>query len=106
MMKNTLRLPALLLLTLALLATRVRADFHDHIGLQLYSLRANTLAHGLPSSLDLIKGWGITEIEGALTTAGMTPEQVHAETKRRLTQRLRSIIAASFCPGVMQWAGL
>ena len=81
-MKLPLRLPVLLV-TLGLLAATARADFHDHIGLQLYSLRANTQAHGLASSLDLVKGWGITEVEGGLAFAGTTPEQVKAEVAAR-----------------------
>jgi sugar phosphate isomerase/epimerase len=81
-MKIVLRLP-LLLVSAVLLALTARADFHDHVGLQLYSLRANTLAHGLPSSLDLVKGWGITEVEGGLAMAGMTPEQMRAAVDAR-----------------------
>ena len=54
------------------------ADFHDHIGLQLWSLRATTLAKGLPASLDLVKGWGIIEVEGGGAVNGMTTEQVKA----------------------------
>jgi sugar phosphate isomerase/epimerase len=76
-MKITLRLPVLLL-TAALLAVTVRADFHDHIGIQLWSVRANTLAKGLPSSLDLMKGWGFTEIEGGISATGPTATQVRA----------------------------
>jgi len=37
-------------------------DFHDHIGLQVWSLR-DTAKTDLPGSLDLIKGYGLTEIE-------------------------------------------
>ncbi len=58
-----------------LLAGSARADFHDHLGLQLWSLRAQLKTDGLPASLDLIKGWGITEVEG-ISVEGMTAAQV------------------------------
>lgn len=67
----------------SILALVARADFHDHIGLQLWSLRANTLTKGMPSSLDLVKGWGIKEVEGGLVTANMTAEQVRAAVDAR-----------------------
>ena len=82
MLKSSLRFCSLLVSAL-LLVVAARADFHDHVGLQLYSLRANSQAHGLASSLDLVKGWGITEVEGGLAQAGMTPEQVRAAVDAR-----------------------
>lgn len=72
------RLLLALLATASLLAVNALADFHDHLGLQLYSLRVQTKASGLAASLALVKGWGVTEIEGGLVTAGMTAEQVRA----------------------------
>ena len=41
-------------------------DFHDHLGLQLWSLRDQTKAD-LPAALDLLKGYGLTEVETAGT---------------------------------------
>lgn len=70
-------------LAASILALHARADFHDHIGLQLWSLRANTLTKGVPSSLDLVKGWGIVEVEGGLVTPNMTAEQVRAAVDAR-----------------------
>lgn len=66
-----------------MLAPLISADFHDHVGIQLWSLRANTLTKGVPSSLDLVKGWGIVEVEGGLVTANMTAEQVRAAVDAR-----------------------
>ena len=77
-----LQLPVLFLAA-SILVPLVRADFHDHVGLQLWSLRANTLTKGVPSSLDLVKGWGIVEVEGGLVTANMTAEQVRAAVDAR-----------------------
>jgi sugar phosphate isomerase/epimerase len=77
-----LRLP-ILILAAAILTPVIRADFHDHVGIQLWSLRANTLTKGVPSSLDLVKGWGIVEVEGGLVTANMTAEQVRAAVDAR-----------------------
>lgn len=56
----------------------MHADFRDHLGLQLWSLRANTLTHGAVSTLDLAKSLGFTELEGSLVTANLTPAQVRA----------------------------
>ena len=48
-------------------------DFHDHLGLQLWSLRDQTKAD-LPAALDLVKSYGITEVETA-GTGNLTVEQ-------------------------------
>lgn len=69
-------------MTTATFVHLARADFHDHIGLQQWSVRANTLAKGLPSSLDLVKGWGFTEVESGSVT-GMTAEQIRAALDAR-----------------------
>jgi sugar phosphate isomerase/epimerase len=50
--------------------------------MQLWSLHALIKGDGLPASLDLIKGWGITEVEG-ISVAGMTAEQVRTELDAR-----------------------
>jgi sugar phosphate isomerase/epimerase len=44
----------------------VAVDFHDHLGLQLWSLREQTKAD-VPAALDLVKSYGITEVETAGT---------------------------------------
>lgn len=41
-------------------------DFKDHLGIQLWSLREQTKAD-LPAALDLVKSYGITEVETAGT---------------------------------------
>lgn len=55
--------PLVALLASLLLAARVlAADFHEHLGIQLYSLR-ELAKKDLPAALDLIKGYGLTQIE-------------------------------------------
>ena len=49
----------------------------EHIGLQLYSLRAQ-LATNVPATLAEIKSWGITNVELA-GTYNLTPEQFKAQ---------------------------
>jgi sugar phosphate isomerase/epimerase len=58
----------LLALVSSLLALPMLAavDFHDHIGLQMWSLRDQVKAD-LPAALDLVKSYGITEVETAGT---------------------------------------
>ncbi len=80
-MKITRLLTALM--TPTIFALGAHADFHDHLGLQQWSLRDNTKAHGLPSSFDLAKGWGFTEIEGGVGGSDLTAEQVRAELDKR-----------------------
>ena len=75
--------PLAALFVSATLALCARADFHDHVGLQTWSLRDMTKVQGFPAALDQIKAWGIVEIEGGLTTAGMTAEQVRAAIDAR-----------------------
>lgn len=57
------------------------ADFRDHLGLQLYSLRAQT-KESTTGALDLAKSYGIKEVELA-GTGSLTPEQFGAELKSR-----------------------
>ena len=74
----------LVVMSLALISHhQLQADFHDHIGLQLWSLRATALTKGLPASLDFAKKWGVVELEGALVTPNMTAEQVRAALDAR-----------------------
>ena len=51
-------------------------DFHEHLGLQLWSLREQTKTD-LPAALDLAKSYGVTEIE----TAGTANLSVEAFAK-------------------------
>ena len=76
-MKN-LRLLALIpLFAVALQA----ADFRDHLGLQLWSLREQT-KQDPKLALDTAKSYGIGEVEIA-GTGTLTPEQYAAELKQR-----------------------
>ena len=77
------RLPLVSFFAAAILSVNAWADFHDHIGMQLWSLRATTLTKGLPASLDLIKDWGITEVEGGGGIGSMTMEQYRAALDAR-----------------------
>jgi sugar phosphate isomerase/epimerase len=76
------RLPLTAILATTILLANTRADFKDHIGLQMWSLRDNTKAKGLASSLDLVKAWGITEVEGG-GASDLTPEQTRAALDAR-----------------------
>jgi sugar phosphate isomerase/epimerase len=55
-----------LIASLLVLPAVAAVDFHDHIGLQLWSLRDQTKAD-VPAALDWVKARGITEIETAGT---------------------------------------
>ncbi len=78
-MKNFLRFTLVPLLAAALHA----ADFRDHLGLQLYSLRAQT-KESTTGALDLAKSYGVKEVELAGTgTPPMAPEKFAAELKSR-----------------------
>ena len=57
------------------------ADFRDHLGLQLYSLRAQT-KESTTGALDLAKSYGIKEVELA-GTGSLNTEQFAAELKSR-----------------------
>ena len=57
------------------------ADFREHLGLQLYSLRAQT-KESTKGALDIAKSYGIREVELA-GTGDLTPEQFAAELKAR-----------------------
>ncbi len=67
----------------SLSSAQARADFRDHLGLQLYSLRATTLSKGLPVALDQVKAWGIKEVEGGGSTGNMTAAQIRTELDAR-----------------------
>lgn len=57
------------------------ADFRDHLGLQLYSLRAQT-KESTTGALDIAKSYGVTEVEVA-GTGDLTPEKFVVELKQR-----------------------
>lgn len=57
------------------------ADFKEHLGLQLYSLRAQ-FRSGVPGTLDLIKGYGVSEVE-TYSGTGATSEVLATELKAR-----------------------
>ncbi len=76
-MKSFLRLALLPLAAAALHA----ADFRDHLGLQLYSLRAQT-KESTTGALDIAKSYGIKEVELA-GTGDLNAEQFSAELKKR-----------------------
>ncbi|MBC7366795.1 MAG: sugar phosphate isomerase/epimerase [Undibacterium sp.] len=56
-------------------------DFRDHLGLQLYSLRAQT-KESTTGALDLAKSYEVKEVELA-ATGNLTPEQFAVELKSR-----------------------
>ncbi len=64
----------------ALVAAPV-ADFRQHLGLQLYSLREQT-KQSATGALDLAKSYGVTEVETA-GTGGMPAEKFLGELKSR-----------------------
>jgi len=55
-----------LIASLLVLPAVAAVDFHDHLGLQLWSLRDQTKAD-VPAALDWVKARGITEVETAGT---------------------------------------
>ncbi len=70
-----------LLLVALTLTTLTAADFRDHLGLQLYSLRAQT-KESTTGALDLAKSYGVKEVELA-GTGSLTTEQFAAELTSR-----------------------
>lgn len=94
-------------LAAAAFAVSAQADFRDHLGLQMWSLRAQTTAKGMPYSLDLVKSWGITEVETAgvdaknaaqfraeLDKRGLKAPSMHAGYEA-MTKDLDSVISAA-----------
>ncbi len=79
-MKTFLRLGLTLSFVAVGLVARA-ADFRDHLGLQLYSLRAQT-KESTTGALDLAKTYGIKEVELA-GTGSLKPEEFAAELKKR-----------------------
>src|SRR5476651_973588 len=71
-----------LLLAALTVSIAAAADFHDHVGLQLYSLRAQ-FDKSVPDALDLVKSWGVTEVETWDGVKGVTVAQEAEELKAR-----------------------
>lgn len=65
-MKITRSSALALIASLLVLPGTAAVDFHDHLGLQLWSLRDQTKAD-VPAALDWVKARGITEVETAGT---------------------------------------
>lgn len=72
---------ALLFLAACALNSVPPVDFHNHVGLQLWSLRAQT-KESTTGALDQAKAYGFTEIETA-GTGSLTTDQFAAELKSR-----------------------
>lgn len=76
-MKTQLNRSIRLLLTAAVVALSAvqsnAGDFKGEAGLQLYSLRGEFTRYGVPKTLDLVKSYGIKEVELA-GTYNLTPE--------------------------------
>jgi sugar phosphate isomerase/epimerase len=79
---KTPRSSALALIASLLAMPAVAAvDFHDHLGLQLWSLRDQTKAD-VPAALDWVKARGITEVETA-GTGNLSAEEFSKLLKER-----------------------
>ena len=57
-----MKIPRLAALTLLSTLPLMAADFKDHLGIQLYSLRAQ-FKENATGALDLLKTYGVTEVE-------------------------------------------
>ena len=118
-MKKNLRITAIITMAISFSASAAAVDFREHIGLQLYSLK-DEFAKDPHAALDLVKSYGIVEVETA-GTAGMTPEAYLAEIKKRglqaksahvqfqaMTENVDAVIAelkalgvdTAFCPWI------
>ena len=80
-MKN-LALLTLPFLAACSLASVPSVDFRQHLGLQLYSLRAQ-FDKNVPAALDLVKSYGVAEVETWDGVKGVTVAQEAAELKAR-----------------------
>ena len=80
-MKTSYYTPILALALAGALQLTAAVDFHDHVGLQLWSLRDQTKAD-MPAALDLLKGYGITEVETA-GTGNLTVDAFNKLLKER-----------------------
>jgi sugar phosphate isomerase/epimerase len=71
----------LIFLPLVAAVSATAADFREHLGLQLYSLRAQT-KENTTGALDLAKSYGVKEVELA-GTGDLTPERFKKELDAR-----------------------
>jgi sugar phosphate isomerase/epimerase len=76
-----MKIPRLIALALLSALPVLAADFHDHLGIQLYSLRAQ-FKENATGALDLLKTYGVTEVE-TWSGTGLTPDKLAAELKTR-----------------------
>jgi len=67
--------------TVAIFAATPAIDFHDHLGMQMWSLR-DIAKTDVKAALDLVKGYGLKEVETA-GLGNLTVEQYAAELKAR-----------------------
>jgi sugar phosphate isomerase/epimerase len=79
----------LVLLSLLAMSSSAAADFREHLGLQLYSLRSQ-FEKEVPATLDLVQSWGITEVE---TWDGMKGVTVAQEAELLKARGLRAVSA-------------
>ena len=68
-------------LTFAAFSAMADVDFHDHLGMQMWSLR-DTAKTDMKAALDLVKGYNLKEIEVA-GLGNLTVDQYVAEMKAR-----------------------
>ena len=80
-MKLNLLLTGLVSFSTAAFAATPPVDFHDHLGLQMWSLRETTKTD-MKGALDLVTGYGLKEVEAA-GLGNLTLEQYVAELKTR-----------------------
>lgn len=78
---NLLLRAAVLPLVSGLIAAASAADFRDHLGLQLWSLR-NQIKENVPAALDLAKSYGVKEVE-AFAIEGTPAARLAQELKAR-----------------------
>jgi sugar phosphate isomerase/epimerase len=71
-----------LLFAALMVSSAAAADFHDHLGLQLYSLK-NQFGQSVSGALDLAKGYGVTEVETWDGVRGVTVAQLSEQLKAR-----------------------
>lgn len=83
----------LLLLSLTTISVSASsASVADHLGLQMYSLRATTKEKGMDAALDQAKSFGFKYIEGGAPQKGTTIEQA----KKDLESRGLKMVSAGF----------
>lgn len=69
-------------LTVTASAANAAKVVRDNLGIQLYSLRTQTKEQGALPPLELVKSWGLKEVETA-GTGGLPPEQFRKELESR-----------------------